>query len=188
MRHTLGEALVRCTLLWMAVVVLGSGCGRRPDGIPADAQPETTAQEATRRTAEAERVEAPAEAFEPPALEAIDREAKWIDRPVRDAMRLLRDEQAKETPLVGVPIALEMRNESAEANARILSALGRLPEAGEVNLQARVDRHVTADLGSTNPIMISTSAEFDILGLTGFGLFSFDRALEPFATADTVAS
>jgi peptide/nickel transport system substrate-binding protein len=44
------------------------------------------------------------------------------------------------------------------------------------------------DLGSTNPIMISTSAEFDILGLTGFGLFSFGRDLEPFASAETVVS
>ena len=34
--------------------------------------------------------------------------------------------------------------------------------------------------------MISTSAEFDILGLTGFGLFSFGRDLEPFATSETV--
>jgi peptide/nickel transport system substrate-binding protein len=36
--------------------------------------------------------------------------------------------------------------------------------------------------------MISTSAEFDVLGLTGFGLFSFDRDLEPFAAAETVVS
>ncbi|MCX7416070.1 MAG: peptide-binding protein, partial [Planctomycetia bacterium] len=65
---------------------------------------------------------------------------------------------------------------------------GQLPAPHQANLEARIDRHVVGDLGSTNPIMISTSAEFDILGLTGFGLFSFDSRLEPFATADTVAS
>ena len=188
MRHMCGKALVRSSLLWLAAVACGGGCGRKPDGIPADAQPETSAQEATRRSAEAPVAITPPKAFEPPAIEALDRDAKWIDRPVRDGLQRLREEQAKETPQMGVPVALEMRNDSAEANALILSALGRLPDAGQADLGARVDRHVTADLGSTNPIMISTSAEFDILGLTGFGLFSFDRALEPFATADTVSS
>ena len=188
MRHTCGTALVQSALLWLAAVACVGGCGRKPDGIPADAQPETSAQEATRRSAEAPVANIPPVAFEPPTLEALDRDAKWIDRPVRDGLQRLREEQAKEAAGMSVPVALEMRNDSAEANALILSALGRLPEAGQADLGARVERHVTADLGSTNPIMISTSAEFDILALTGFGLFSFDRALEPFATADTVAS
>ena len=60
------------------------------------------------------------------------------------------------------------------------------PTNEEADYTARIDRHVGGDLGSTNPIMISTSAEFDILGLTGFGLFSFGRDLEPFATSETV--
>ena len=77
---------------------------------------------------------------------------------------------------------------TAAANTKILSALGRLPEEGEADTEARIDRHVVGDLGSTNPIMISTSAEFDILGLTGFGLFSFGRDLEPFAASETVVS
>ena len=188
MRHTCGTALVQSALLWLAAVACVGGCGRKPDGIPADAQPETSSQEATRRSAEAPVANTPPVAFEPPTLEALDRDAKWIDRPVRDGLQRLREEQAKEAAGMSVPVALEMRNDSAEANALILSALGRLPEAGQADLGARVERHVTADLGSTNPIMISTSAEFDILALTGFGLFSFDRALEPFATADTVAS
>jgi peptide/nickel transport system substrate-binding protein len=107
---------------------------------------------------------------------------------VKDALVLLRDEQAKEPVLGTVAEALQARNDSPQANALILSALGRLPDEGQADLDARIDRHVTGDLGSTNPILISSSAEFDILGLTGFGLFSFDRALEPFANAETVVS
>jgi peptide/nickel transport system substrate-binding protein len=100
----------------------------------------------------------------------------------------MRSQQKDEPLLATVEEALAIKNDAAPANAKILSALGQLPAPHQANLEARIDRHVVGDLGSTNPIMISTSAEFDILGLTGFGLFSFDSRLEPFATADTVAS
>ena len=96
MRHMCGKALVRSSLLWLAAVACGGGCGRKPDGIPADAQPETSAQEATRRSAEAPVAITPPKAFEPPAIEALDRDAKWIDRPVRDGLQRLREEQAQE--------------------------------------------------------------------------------------------
>jgi len=175
-------------LLPLAGASLLAGCGRRePDPLAS-----VTVEPATNRTPAdqpaSRAAEATPEPFAPPTLEALDRDAKWIDRPVRDGLALLRDEQAKEPSLASVPEALALDNTSPEANAKILSALGRLPEPGQADADARIDRHVTGDLGSTNPIMISTSAEFDILGLTGFGLFSFDRRLEPFATSDTVAS
>jgi peptide/nickel transport system substrate-binding protein len=129
-----------------------------------------------------------AEAFEPPPLDRLEANTKWIDRPVRDGLTLLRAAQEKEPVLATTAEALELKNDSAEANAKILSALGRLPDGDAADLTARIDRHVAGDLGSTNPIMISTTAEFDILGLTGFGLFSFGRDLEPFASAETVTS
>ena len=172
----------------LVVLTLAAGCGRRDDDPLASARPEPVAAEPARSetaTASSERLLDP---FDPPALEALDRDTTWIDRPVRDALVLLRDELAKEPARAGAAEALALENDSPAANATILSALGRLPEPGQADLDARIDRHVTGDLGSTNPIMISTSAEFDILGLTGFGLFSFDRKLEPFATSDTVAS
>ncbi len=166
-------------------VLVACGCGRETGERRLTAEPETP----TSRTAPAEPAAAqPEAAFEPPALEALERDAKWIDRPVKDALALLRDEQSRSTPLTTAAEALALVNDSAETNARILSALGRLPAEGQADLEARIDRHVAGDLGSTNPILISSAAEFDILGLTGFGLFSFDRLLEPFANAETVAS
>ena len=131
---------------------------------------------------------APLEPFAAPLLTELDQEASWIDRPVQDGLALLRQSQAGETVRGTVAEALALRNDSADANATILSVLGRLPKPDVAELSARIDRHVGGDLGSTNPIMISTSAEFDILGLTGFGLFSFGRDLEPFATSETVVS
>mgnify|MGYP006266844975 CR=1 FL=1 len=128
------------------------------------------------------------EPFDPPPLARLERENTWIDRPVRDGLVLLREEQAKEKPLVTAAEALALRNASGADNDRILSALGRLPADGEADFSARIERHVPGDLGSTNPIMISSTAEFDVLGLTGFGLFSFDRSLEAFASAETVVS
>jgi peptide/nickel transport system substrate-binding protein len=175
-------------VMWAAVVcaaVVAAGCGRSEKGRLV-AEPEAPDTPAT--TAEA-RPSVPAEtAFEPPPLEALDRDATWIDRPVKDALAVLREQQAKEPVLGTVAEALALKNDSATANATILSALGRLPEEGQADLEARIDRHVAGDLGSTNPILISSSAEFDILGLTGFGLFSYDRTLEPFANAETVFS
>ncbi|MFM7244286.1 MAG: peptide-binding protein [Planctomycetaceae bacterium] len=170
----------------MAALLLATvaGCSRSKKGRLV-AEPEAPAAPVAPIDAGPSR--APA-AFEPPSLEQVDRDARWIDRPVKDALVLLREEQAKEPVLGTVAEALEARNDSPRANALILSALGRLPDQGQADLDARIDRHVTGDLGSTNPILISSSAEFDILGLTGFGLFSFDRALEPFANAETVVS
>ena len=164
------------------------GCGRKQDDILGTVVPESTTAESSRKDPVTPPSERLLEPYTPPPLETIDREAKWIDRPVRDGLEMLLEQQSQETPLATVEEALELENDSAAENAKILSALGRLPGPDAADFKARIDRHVTGDLGSTNPIMISTSAEFDILGLTGFGLFSFDRALEPFASADTVAS
>ncbi|NDC53747.1 MAG: peptide ABC transporter substrate-binding protein [Planctomycetia bacterium] len=165
-----------------------AGCGRREADPLASVRPEPAAAEAARTEPVTPPAERTPEPFDPPALADLDRTATWIDRPVRDGLVLLREEQGREPAVATVAEALALANDSPAANATILAALGRLPEPGQADLGARVDRHVTGDLGSTNPIMISTSAEFDILGLTGFGLFSFDRRLEPFATSDTVAS
>ncbi|MBU6221446.1 MAG: peptide-binding protein [Planctomycetes bacterium] len=176
--------------MWAVVLVLAAfaGCGKREADPLASVTPEPVAATAARTEPVTPPAERLLEPFDPPTLEALDRDARWIDRPVRDGLAMLRDELAKEPVPVSAAEALALANDSPEANARILAALGRLPEPGQADLDARIDRHVTGDLGSTNPIMISTSAEFDILGLTGFGLFSFDRRLEPFASSETVAS
>jgi peptide/nickel transport system substrate-binding protein len=161
------------------------GCGGKTDeleGLRPEAALESPPSEAVAVSA-AERLLEP---FDPPDLEELNARTTWLDRPTRDALAMLREAQAAEEPLASVAEALQLANDSPEHNAKILSALGRLPTEDEADFQASVVRHVTTDLNSTNPIMISSTAEFDVLGLTGFGLFSFDRRLEPFATSDTV--
>ncbi|MFM7035327.1 MAG: ABC transporter substrate-binding protein [Planctomycetia bacterium] len=181
-------------LAWAAGAVLSiAGCGSPPPddlgiGSKLAVKPELPTSEAVRKEPVPEPAADAKTPFEPPSLADLDRNTKWIDRPVKDGLAMLRAAQAAEPPPGSAQAALALENTSATNNARILSALGRLPEQGQADMDARIDRHVTGDLGSTNPIMISTSAEFDILGLTGFGLFSFGRDLEPFAAAETVVS
>ena len=177
--------LERTALLGLAAALVAAGCGRRDElgNLP---RPESSTAAPT--VPEPAPPAEPAAAFVPPPLADLDRDAKWIDRPVRDSLQLMREQQAKQEPPCTAAEALALTNDSPAANAKILAALGRLPEPGRADLEARIERHVPADVGSTNPILINSTAEFDVLGLTGFGLFSFDRRLEPFASADTVAS
>src|SRR3990172_1563844 len=127
--------------------------------------------------------------FDPPTLEELDARAEWIDQPVLDSLVLLGERQKDEPVLATVEEALALKNTSPEANAKICSAMGRLPQSDDqVNWGAAVFRHTGADLKSTNPLMIDSTTEFDVLGLTGFGLFGFDWNFRPFASRDTVVS
>lgn len=127
--------------------------------------------------------------FEAPPLEQLDSRIEWEERPVLDPLVLLRERQSTEEVLATVEEALSLRNTSADANAKILSALGRLPATdADVDWDATMIRHTRADVKSTNPIMISSTAEFEVTGLTGFGLFSFDWDFNPLADARVAQS
>ncbi|WP_298868212.1 peptide-binding protein [uncultured Gimesia sp.] len=129
------------------------------------------------------------EPFDAPKLADLDANVEWEKQPVLDSMDLLRERQSKEKQLISVADALKLKNTNQEINEKILSALGRLPENDEeVNWGATINRHVGADMKSTNPIMGSSAVEFEVSSLTGFGLFSFDWNFIPFAVSDTVVS
>jgi peptide/nickel transport system substrate-binding protein len=129
------------------------------------------------------------EAFDPPPLAELEAKAEWTDKPVLDGMVLLRDKQAGETPLATVEEALALKNDSAENNNKILSALGRLPaNDAAVNWDAEIIRHSAFDVKSTNPLLTSSTTESDVNGMCAFGLFTFDWNFKPFASSDTVVS
>jgi peptide/nickel transport system substrate-binding protein len=177
----------------MAIAVLLIGCGKSQTNdlgveVNVDVQPELSKTDNALKQPMPPTPPVEKKPFNPPSLEELDQSVTWIDRSVEDGLVLLRAAQSEEALLSSVSEALALKNDSEENNAKILSALGRLPDENQVDMNARIDRHVVGDLGSTNPIMISTTAEFDILGLTGFGLFSFGRDMEPFAAAESVLS
>lgn len=130
------------------------------------------------------------EPFTPPTLDELNKSAQWEDSPVVDAMDRLRAAKAKEKPLVSVPQALSMRNDSPEANQKIYSALSELasPDGKDVNFDASMSRALILDLSAMNPLLASSISEQEIGGLTGFNLFGFDWNMLPFALKDFVKS
>jgi peptide/nickel transport system substrate-binding protein len=196
--------MARYTLLFAVSLLVGlSGCGSSTPEKKTEKGPTETVKseggEANTTTPPEAPKEEPAKAFvlgdmikpfDPPTLEELNAKVQWVDRPVLDAAPLLRERQAKEKPLATVKEALALHNDTPQDNEKILSALGRLPseEGKEVNWDANINRHSYGDVNSTNPILGSSTAEFDISGLTSFGLFSFDWNFTPFASKDTVVS
>ncbi|HEX3871583.1 MAG TPA: ABC transporter substrate-binding protein, partial [Pirellulales bacterium] len=129
------------------------------------------------------------EPFDAPSLDELDKTAEWVDQPVLDGLELLREAQATEKPLATPAEALRLRNDGDETNREILSGLGRLPAAeSQVDWEATMVRHIAGDIKSSNPLLGSSSSEFEILDLTGFQMFGFDWTFQHFASKDTVVS
>ncbi|HTQ38375.1 MAG TPA: ABC transporter substrate-binding protein [Pirellulales bacterium] len=127
--------------------------------------------------------------FHPPAtLAELDKSVEWVDKPVYDSMKLLADDLAKHPPLVSVPQALALKNNSPDDNAKIISALGRLPSGSEQpDEHAHVTRYLIGDINSSNPIMEDTIMEATVLPLSMYGVLTYCWTMEPYyCDADTV--
>ncbi len=189
---------IACPLVLSALLAIAApGCtseadrGGKMDGSaaskPADQGDKTAARAPDGETAKDEGTGI--EPFDPPSFEELNKTAEWIDRPVVDFDKLLRDYLAKEPPLVSVAEALKLRNENKEDNAKILSALGRLPDKdADADWDATINRHSAGEVRNTNPVMFSSTAEADVSGLTGFGFFGSDWNMNESASSDTVVS
>lgn len=126
-----------------------------------------------------------------PDLETLVKDNKWIDKPVLDMLAIARKREAESPkPELSVAEALKLENDTPETNEKIKAAMGRLPPAdgAGVDFDAMWSRHTSGDIKSTNPLMISSTAEFDVAGLTNFGLFGFDASFVPYAAHDAVVS
>ena len=124
-----------------------------------------------------------------PELAKLLKDNTWIDKPVVDSTELMKQRQEKEKALASVQEALSLKNSSNDINLKIRSAMGRLAANDKsIDFNGTWNRHTAGDVKSTNPIMISSSAEFDVSGLTSFGLMGFDWTFTPFASKDTVVS
>ncbi len=130
------------------------------------------------------------EPFSPPTLAELDAKAEWVTRDeIVDGMARLRKSQSAAKPPVTLAEGLKLKNDSKDNNAKILGSLGRLPSAeSEVNWDATLNRLITADVKSTNPIMLNSTYEFNVIGLTSTELFGFDWDMNHFAASETVKS
>jgi len=169
-----------------ALLLASSGCPKAPDYPKEDS--DVTESKST-GAAEEEPSFPPLEPYSPPALADLDKTAEWEDRPVLDAMKMYRALKAQEPELVSVKEALKLKNNSDEDNNKILSALGRPPASEkDVNFDADIKRHLFSDIKTTNPLLQSSTADVDVVGMTSIGFFSFDWKMEPFAPVETVVS
>ncbi len=183
--------LSRFPFVWLLVLTICSfgitGCGGSDDSGSSTSNDETNTTSSTDQ--EEKEPEVLLQPFDAPPLEELEAKVKWVDRPVLDAMELMREKQANETPMATVEEALALKNDSPENNKKILSALGRLPASeSEIDYEATLNRHASSDVKSTNPLIISLTVEFEFQGLTAFELFSFDWNFNPFAKSATVKS
>ncbi len=129
--------------------------------------------------------------FDPPPLAELEKTALWVDRLVLDGMQVLRKKQELAgKPPVTVEEALALRNDSPTENAKLLAALGRVaPETGlGVNYERSWVRHVSGDLKSTNPLLISSVTEFEYQVMCGFALVAYDIDINYFAPSGNIVS
>ena len=174
------------------------------DAPPTDAPPADTSAETPAAEQESEGAAEPfvlgdlIEPFDPPAtLEALEEGVEWVDRPVLDSLAMLIKRQEGEPEPIPAAEALALRNDSAEANEQLLASLGRIrlpaeptdhQDAPGVDYDATFVRHVGGDLKSTNPLLMSSTTEFEYHDLTGIGLLSTDIEAKAFAPSDIVVS
>lgn len=189
------SALFSAILLFC--VAAGCGCTGKPQTPVTDGGEETTTkgEASSAEGSGSEEEDIPfklgdmIEPFTPPKLEELEKTVEWVEMPVVDSLALLREKQSKETPLVSAAEALRLRNDSKDTNEKIRSAMGRLPENdNHVDWDATFQRHSAADVNSMNPLLISSTIEFDVQGYINFGLFGFDWDFNNFAIKDAVKS
>ncbi len=177
------------TTLALFALLAGAGCFSSSDPTPPKVSNSTTPL-AKGPTVEEGKAppKAPLQPYDAPALKDLDAKVTWKDRPVVDSMKLRWEAEKDKRPLVSVEEALALRNDSQEANDKILSALGAMSMAhpSTVDWDAAISRRLSQDLRSTNPLLQSSVSEAEIAGLTGTGLFGFDWDMNPFAVAASV--
>ena len=124
----------------------------------------------------------------PPSAEELAK-VRWTRRPVKLPLEHMRAAQEREKPLAGEREALGLRNASEEENAKILSALGRLPDsADEVDWDATCTRYMGSDPLSLNPIFRGNVSQTYLIEVIFAFPFGIDWNFETFADANVVES
>ena len=91
MRRWNDSAVPSRAAAWLAALVVAvSGCGRRPEELPAKVLPESTAGQTAAVVTAGSAQDKPLEPFDPPPLASLNGDSTWIDRPVRDGLTMLR--------------------------------------------------------------------------------------------------
>lgn len=179
--------LARTSLIALCLSLLLAGCGPKttqpnPAKSGSDANSESSSGSAeVADTTETNSLLVP---FDPPPLQQLRDSNEWEVMPVVDALDLLATQKKDEPALVSVDEALQLKNDSNEANDKIISALSQLPTAdAEVDYDTTIVRHSPMALKSTNPLMVSSVSEFEVMDLVSIMLTWYDRKLDCYGDA-----
>ncbi|HRX81251.1 MAG TPA: hypothetical protein P5307_19415, partial [Pirellulaceae bacterium] len=112
----------RLLVLCIAIMM---GCGKSKSVTPSADSVESSSRDAAAVDSATVAEEVLLEPFDPPKLEELEASVTWVDQRVVDTLELRRQAEANTKSLVTVDEALKLRNDSPEANKKILSALGR---------------------------------------------------------------
>lgn len=124
------------------------------------------------------------EPFKAPTLAELDKEKKWLPKPVVDAEDRFNKMVAALPEPIPLQEARQLRNVDNKTNEEIIRGFLRVPnDKLRANYDAVINRHMRGDVKSTNPIMQNTVQEFDLVAMIGVALFGFDWTLDPFADA-----
>ena len=127
--------------------------------------------------------------FEAPTLEELDANNEWTDKPVVSPMAKLKEEMANYKPPISEEEALKLKGDSPENLEKILGALQIQPESeDDVDWDATWVHHVGGDINSVNPFKMSSTADFDVVGLTGVGVIDVDIDMNPLGNGDVLKS
>ena len=164
-------ALATVFLLILAILAILSG-------------PAPRAGEPSKVTPAAPAVEAP---FEAPSWEVIQT-VKWTPRRVVGHLDALREWRAGLPPAISDQEALALKNTGAAENAKITTALGRLPASDEeVDWDATLTRSISGTPSFLNPVLVATSLDLAVTSVLFIGPFAFDRSLQPLANGAVAA-
>jgi peptide/nickel transport system substrate-binding protein len=176
--------MLRLQMIWLVMIALAAcwGCTSGSE------QPEPAGEAATNEKPKEEQTTL-LEPFTPPTLAELEAKVEWVDQSVLDAMGVLREDEGAHAPLVRVPDALKLENNSPENNTKILSSLGRLPtEQKNVDWDGTINRRLIADIKTTNPLLTSSHYDFEVRDVTALFVLAFDWTFKLFGDKDIVVS
>ncbi len=176
--------LLACSLCLLVVVV---GCDTTSAQISSSSSAASAPKEKEKKFVLGDMID---KNFVPPAtLAELEKDIEWIDAPVIDSMKILRDKQATQKTIATEAEGLAAKNNSPENNEKILFALGRVSLNNEaIDYDATIQKHAPSDAKSTNPLLMSSVTDFELADFCGFSLFGFDGDFNAFASPDSVVS
>lgn len=121
-----------------------------------------------------------------PTAEDLEK-VEWVAQPCVHFLDHLRRTLEEEPRLATEEEALQLENTGPDTNARILSALGRLPANDEeVDWDATFNRFIGAQPTRINPLFSTTRYEFWVESLVFVGPIAFDWDFEFFGDLDVI--